>query len=117
MSKQAVLGGPETSAHGDVDIPRSHDAGVANAAVVYLYTTPFNSGVRSYAWATPGYARRMWKPGKIWHCKIQYRPATVGPFDGNCCVCSRNDSVAAGLYSQSRVVVAKWIVCVVNYNW
>ncbi len=45
MSEQAVLGGPDTSARDDVDIPRSHDDGVANAAVVRLYAAPFNSGV------------------------------------------------------------------------
>ena len=43
MSEQAVLGGAETSVRHDCDIPRSHDGGVAIAAVVRLYGARFNS--------------------------------------------------------------------------
>src|SRR5262249_45011407 len=46
MSEQAVLGGSDTSARDDVDIPRSYDDRVAIAAVVHLYAAPFNSGSR-----------------------------------------------------------------------
>ena len=45
MSEQAVLGGARHQrSRDDVDIPRSHDDGVANAAVVRLYGARFNSG-------------------------------------------------------------------------
>src|SRR5271165_2601908 len=108
MSEQAVLGGVETSVRRDCDIPRSHDAGVANAAVVRLYGARFNSA-RGYDCALyKVYARTM--GGSAIEYDRVYGEVARGAAQINCGVRCRNRGVAAGLYSQPGLVSASGIV-------
>src|SRR5262245_13370506 len=116
VSEQAVLGGGIPNAN-DVDsAPRSHDDGVAIAAVVRLYGAPFNSASRVQARAAPGYARHIRGPqiAYLGLCERQYRPVAGGAGHINCGVRGTNDGAAARLYSQPGVVVAKRIGRIVD---
>src|SRR5262245_60660805 len=116
VSEQAVLGGGIPNAN-DVDsAPRSHDDGVAIAAVVRLYGAPFNSASRGQARAAPGYARHIRGPqiAYLGLCERQYRPVAGGAGYINCGVRGPNDGAAARLYSQPGVVVAKRIGRIVD---
>src|SRR5215472_9140884 len=56
----------------------------------------------------------MRQPRLVWHCERQYRPVACGAVHINRGVRCRNDGVAAGLYSQTGVVGAKRIACIVD---
>jgi hypothetical protein len=56
----------------------------------------------------------MRDPRLVWHCERHDRVLACGAGYINCGVRCHNDGVAAGLYSQPCVVVAKWIGCIVD---
>ena len=113
MSEQAVLGGAirDTNGRHDCDSPRSHDGGVAIAAVVRLYGARFISA-KGFDCALKVYARIM--GGSAIEYDRVYGKVARGAAQINCGVRCVNRGVAAGLYSQPGLVTASGIVCIID---